>query len=81
MSLEYDGKAVTGNYKGSDKQYQIQQARITGNALSFEFPVDYQGREITIAFTGRIEDDDIEGTVSFVGKDGSLDFPWRARRD
>ena len=23
----------------------------------------------------------IDGTVSFVGNDGSLDFPWRAERD
>ncbi len=81
LTVQYDGKAVTGTYQGDGKQYEIQKAGITGNALSFEFPVDIPGQKITVAFAGKITDDEIEGTVSFVSGEGAFDLPWRAERD
>ena len=60
---------------------RIQNAAMHGNLLVFEFPVEQQGKEITVAFAGKIDGDKIEGTVSFVSEEGSLDFPWKATRD
>ena len=81
LTVNFDDKLVTGSYQGNDKKHSIKNAAISGDSLSFEFPVDYQGQKITIAFVGKISDDEIKGTVSFVSDEGSLDFPWQAKRD
>jgi hypothetical protein len=81
LMVKLDDKLVTGTYKGNGKEHPIKRAAITSNSFSFEFPVDYQGQKITIAFVGKISGDEIKGTVSFVSDAGSLDFPWQAKRD
>lgn len=81
LTVKFDGKLVTGTYQGNGDTHLIKKAAITGNSLSFEFPVDYQGQEITVAFVGKITGDEMKGTVSFVSDKGSLDFPWQAKRD
>ena len=81
LKIKYDGTAVTGTYQGKDKEHKIRKARVRGNTLSFEFPVTIGLRTIIVAFSGRISDDELDGTVSFDGAEGSRDFPWRAKRD
>ena len=39
LKVKYDGEVVEGTYQGKDKEYLLQEAKINGNSLSFEFPV------------------------------------------
>ena len=81
LKVDYEDGKVTGTYRGQDLTHELRNIRITGNALAFDFPVEARGRKINIEFNGKITGDELQGTVSFVTGERSLDFPWKAKRD
>lgn len=72
---------VVGVYQGrSEKAIEIKDGKIEGDKLSFHFSVDYQGTDIKLEFKGKINKDDIEGTVAATTSEGTRDFPWTPKR-
>ncbi|MCG8583795.1 MAG: redoxin domain-containing protein [Pirellulales bacterium] len=81
LTVKLDGEDVTGTYRGKGPTYKILKGQMKGDSLSFEFPVEASGRKVNIEFVGKIEGNELDGTVSFVVSEGSFDVPWKATRD
>jgi hypothetical protein len=80
LNLGKDG-AVSGTYHGrSEKPIDIQEGKISGDAITFRFSLDFQGTPVKVAFKGKIKDDDLNGTVVATTPDGDRDFEWKAKR-
>lgn len=72
---------VLGVYQGrSEKMIEIKDGKMQGDMLSFHFSVDYEGTNIKLEFKGKINKDDIEGSVVVATSDGTRDFPWTPKR-
>ncbi len=78
LKIKYENGKVTGTYQGGDDVHKIKNAKVEGDALSWEFNVDIGGNSLKVAFSGKISGDDIEGEVA-LGDFGK--FPWTAKRD
>ena len=69
---------VGGSYEMGGVAYKVNNGKINGNTLSWEFDLEIEGQVINIQFSGDISGDDVEGTVA-LGDFG--EFPWTAKRD
>ena len=78
LNLE-DGKVV-GTLSLNDAAYEIKNAKLKGNELSFSISSDYQGTAWTTSYTGIIKGDEINGTVVLKVGDQSWDFVWSVKR-
>ena len=62
ITLEQIGEKLTGRYSG-----QLGEAPLTGtlkgSAITFASPVDVQGTQVTVVYTGTVEKDAMKGTV------------------
>jgi pectate lyase len=74
-----DGKVV-GTLSLNEAAYEIKNAKLKGNELSFSISSDYQGTEWTTSYTGIVKEDKIEGTVVLKVGDQSWDFAWIVKR-
>jgi hypothetical protein len=73
--------SVTGTYEGSRAPIEIQKGKLSGDEITFEFPVELpDGNKVTVRFDGKIKDDDVAGKVLFVSDMGDFEFPWEAKR-
>ena len=78
LKIKYENGKVSGTYQGGDDLHEIEEAKVAGNTLSWEFNVDIGDNTLNVAFSGEISGDGIEGTVTL----GDLgEFPWTAKRD
>ena len=78
VNLRKDGR-VMGTYQGNDKPLEIQEGKMDGDRMSFQFDIDV-GQTITVQFDGKIKRDDIKGEIMFETNDSSGSFPWSANR-
>jgi len=80
MKLRFDGKVVTGTYKGRVER-PIEMGKMEGDRISVGISVDVDGRKLVARFTGAVRGDEIaDGKVdiNFDGQD--MQFPWPAKR-
>jgi len=68
MSFEFkvDGENLTGTITNRRGESEIEDGKIEGDTVSFKQVMNF-GREITILYTGKIKDDEIEFTRKFEG--------------
>ncbi len=78
LKLKLDGGKVSGTYVSPEGELPIENVSLDGDTLHWELTIDAQGQSIVIAWTGKIDGDDINGTVQF-GDFG--EGPWSAKRD
>lgn len=81
LKLNFDGKKVSGTYQGRSGPYEITDAKIEKNELTFGFSVEIDGRKFTIGFAGKMKGDKVDGTVTIKTDEGEQDFPWVAERN
>ncbi len=72
MELEQEGNRVRGALTGSYGRWEILDGNLSGQELSFTISVTISGQTMSVAFSGRVEKDVIEGTVEVPG--GAADF-------
>ncbi|MHC4537940.1 MAG: pectate lyase family protein, partial [Planctomycetota bacterium] len=79
LKLTEDGKVV-GTLSLNDVAYEIENAKLKGNELSFSISSDYQGTAWTTSYTGIVKGDVIDGTVVLKVGEQSWDFAWIVER-
>jgi hypothetical protein len=81
VKLNWDGKKLTGKYTAFDETTDIEEPKLEKNQVSFVSTREFNGNEIVARFTGKVEPDDITGTVAveFGGND-PREFDWHAER-
>ncbi len=78
LTLSSANGNISGSYEMAGVAYDVNNGKLDGNTLSWEFNLDAEGQVINISFSGTISGDAIAGTVN-IGDFG--EFPWEAARD
>jgi hypothetical protein len=78
LTIAFNDGKVSGTYSSPPIDGPIENASMKGDMLHWEIELDAGGTFIEIVFDGKIEGDDVTGTVS-LGDFG--EFPWTAKRD
>ncbi|HEX5733312.1 MAG TPA: hypothetical protein VF131_10805 [Blastocatellia bacterium] len=76
FTFKQEGEKLTGNYKG-----QLGEAPLTGtlkgNDISFSFKLNFQGEDVTITYTGKVEGNNMKGKA-MLGQLGEAN--WTAKK-
>jgi len=72
-----EGEKLTGTVKRAAGDVPLV-GTVKGNDIEFTYAVQYNGNNLTISMTGKLEGDAINGTVTF-GESGQSDA-WSAKR-
>ena len=76
LDFKVDGEKLTGTVKRASGDVPLT-GTIKGNDISFTYTVNYNGNALTLAMTGKVDGDNINGTV-FFNEDTSDN--WNAKR-
>jgi len=74
-------KSLKGKYQSSSgRKIDIENGRVSGDKVSFEFKINYQGMDVKLVFDGTVKKDTLNGTVQASTDAGSRDLDWTATR-
>ncbi|MBM3967420.1 MAG: hypothetical protein FJ308_20540 [Planctomycetes bacterium] len=74
-------KELKGTYESSSgRKVAIENGKVDGGKVSFQFKINYQGMDVKLEFEGTVKDDALNGTVHASTSEGSRDLPWTANR-
>lgn len=77
----HDEKKLTGKYTAFDRTSDIEEVKLEKDELSFVTKREFEDREFTVHFNGKVQPDDITGTLSFdFDGNGPREFDWNAKR-
>jgi hypothetical protein len=80
LMLDWNGKQLTGKYTAFNNTTDIEETKLENNQLSFVANREFNGNEFVVHFDGKVELDDITGTVGVDFGDGPQEFDWHAKR-
>jgi len=80
--LQQQFQVIEGAARAGDRREVLTEATLRGNQIAFTLAVTIDGLGLTRhEFAGRVEDDDIVGTVRVTpAQQDAISVPWRARR-
>lgn len=74
-------RELKGKYEStSGRKINIENGKISGDKVSFEFKVNYQGMDVKLEFEGTVKNDNLSGNVKASTNEGSRDLDWSATR-
>ncbi|MFN4903659.1 MAG: hypothetical protein ACK6AO_20105 [Planctomycetota bacterium] len=74
-------RELKGKYESSSgRKINIENGKISGDKVSFEFKVNYQGMDVKLEFEGTVKNDNLSGKVKASTNEGSRDLDWSATR-
>ncbi len=73
--LRANGENLTGTAKRASGDLPIT-GTIKGDIVTFSYTISYQGNDLTMSFSGKLDGDKMSGTVLF----GSTEEGWSATR-
>jgi autotransporter translocation and assembly factor TamB len=74
-------RELKGKYESSSgRKIDIENGKVSGDKVSFEFKVNYQGMDVKLEFEGTVKNDSLTGNVKASTNDGSRDLDWSATR-
>ena len=79
INLADDGKVV-GTFHGRNTTKEIENGKLDGDKLTFEFEIDFNGTAVELEFAGTVKKDDIDGTVTAIVNGDENEFPWTPKR-
>jgi hypothetical protein len=74
--FKVEGEKLTGTVKRTAGDVPLE-GTIKGSDVQFTYTVNYNGNDLPIAMTGKLDGDTIKGTVNF---GGSAEDEWSAKR-
>ena len=80
LKLVLEGDKLTGTYKGRGDEVKIENARLEGDKLSFQYTRRFNDREITFKYQGKVTASTIKGTLEFSSGDRTRNLEWEAKR-
>ena len=81
VSIQSDSGKVIGTFRGiPEKPIEIKTAKLKDNQLSFTVEYKEKDQSVSIAFSGKIKQDDLEGTVTVTTDAGTEEYPWTPKR-
>ncbi len=81
VSIQLEKGEVTGSFLGQhEKPFEIKQAKWKGNQLSFSADYKLKNQSVSLAFTGKMKQDELDGSVTVTTDDGVQEYPWTPKR-
>lgn len=81
LSLFVEDGKVTGVFQGvSGKPINVKDAKLKDDQLSCTVEYTHEQQSVSLAFTGKIKKDDLEGTVTVSTDGGTEEYPWTPKR-
>ena len=80
LVLEQKYQMISGTVRIGGRSVKLQNARIRGDQVSFNFSAEVNGSPLEHGFSGRVAGGGIEGTVNVAGSRTRGQFEWRATR-
>jgi len=78
-TFKADGEKLTGTAKNDRGETTIEEGVIKGDDISFTENLDFQGRKISVKYTGKLNGDEIKFTRQ-VGDFGSKEFVAKRKK-
>lgn len=76
LSFKVEGEKLTGTVTRSSGDVPLQ-GTVKGNDITFAYTINYNGHDLEMYFSGKVDGDSISGTVSF---GGNAEDQWSAKR-
>jgi hypothetical protein len=80
LKLKQDGDKLTGKISGRNSDTEIQDAKITGDEISFKVTRKFRDNEFTSKYSGKISGDTIKGKMEFERNGETRSRDWEAKR-
>jgi hypothetical protein len=81
LSLFVEDGKVTGVFQGvSGKPINVKDAKLKDDQLSCTVEYTHEQQSVSLAFSGKIKKDDLDGTVAVSTDGGSEEYPWTPKR-
>jgi hypothetical protein len=80
LTLKQDGDKITGTVTGRNKPSDIQDAKLTGDDLTFKVVRTRNDQTITMTYDGKVTADEIKGKISSDMAGNTMSRDWDAKR-
>lgn len=80
LTLEQKFQSISGSARVGGRSVKLQNARLSGDRISFSFTAEVNGAALKHDFSGRVDGDVISGEVSLSGSRLQSRLDWSARR-
>jgi hypothetical protein len=80
ITLQQSFQQVSGTARVGGRTVKLQNAKLSGEQLSFDFTADLTGAPIKHHFSGRVDGDIVSGTADLVGARLQAKLDWSAKR-
>jgi hypothetical protein len=80
LTLDQKFQAISGTVRVGGRSVKLENAKLSGDQISFSFSADVNGSPLKHEFSGRVAGNGIDGTVSFAGSRTQGQLEWNATR-
>jgi hypothetical protein len=81
LTLAWDNHQLSGSIENRRGKTEIQNAKLEGDQISFTVVRKLRKQELTLSYSGKLQDDTITGTIETTGRDQKpISLPWNATR-
>jgi hypothetical protein len=74
FTFKQDGEKLTGTVASAMGEAQIQDGKVTGEAVSFFVMRNFGGNDVKLSYAGKVAGNEIKFKVSFEGADQELEI-------
>ena len=72
VEFEQEGNDITGTISSDYGEWEISEGYLSGNELTFSCTAMIMGETMEMNFSGKVEEDSIDGTITFTGGSAEL---------
>jgi len=81
MKLKLDGDKLTGTISGRGGDTAIEDAKLTGDEVSFKVTREFNGNKVTTKYNGKLSGDSIKGKTETERDGQPRSRDWEAKRE
>lgn len=81
LVLNLDDGKLTGSFQGvPENPVEFKAAKLKDNQLSCTVEYKWKDQSVSLEFTGKMKQDDLDGTVKVITEAGTQEYPWTPKR-
>lgn len=81
LKLKLEGDKLTGTISGRESDTAIEDAKLTGDDVSFKVTREFNGNKVTMKYNGKISGDSIKGKIESERDGQPRSRDWEAKRE
>ncbi|MEK7878098.1 MAG: hypothetical protein AAB325_18130, partial [Pseudomonadota bacterium] len=80
LMIDQKFQTISGTVRVGGRSVKLENAKLSGDQISFSFSADFSGSPLKHEFSGRVAGNGIDGTVSLAGSRTQGQLEWNATR-